>query len=103
MKLYRQGDVLLQKLETTLPLNATPVENKETRLILAYGEVTGHAHALSKSTASMYMWEGERLIEVTQNTQLLHEEHSAVNLEPGVYKVIQQVEYHPQEIRNVAD
>lgn len=101
--IYRQGDVLLEKV-ASLPKAATPMINPEKgRLVLAYGEVTGHAHAIDSKLATMYQWEGDRLIDVRPGAQLLHEEHAAVVIEPGVYKVVQQREYSPEEIRNVAD
>jgi hypothetical protein len=45
MKLYRQGDVLVQQVDE-IPdgLHAVPLDKG--RVILAYGEVTGHAHAV---------------------------------------------------------
>jgi hypothetical protein len=91
---YRQGDVLLQKIER-LPSDARPVE-WEDRVILAYGEVTGHAHAISTQYASMYMWKGDRLLEIKAGATLVHEEHATISLPEGVYKVIQQREYVPE-------
>lgn len=91
---YRQGDVLLQKMDT-LPAGAEPVEF-DNRVVLAYGEVTGHCHALSTATASMYTYRGERLIEVKEGALLRHEEHATITLPQGVYKVIQQREYVPE-------
>jgi hypothetical protein len=91
---YRQGDVLLQRIDR-LPTDARPVEWQE-RVILAYGEVTGHAHAISTQYASMYMWKGDRLLEIKTGATLVHEEHATIALPEGVYKVIQQREYVPE-------
>lgn len=44
-KQYRQGDVLLRRVEA-LPANVRPKQSDEERIVLAYGEVTGHAHAI---------------------------------------------------------
>jgi hypothetical protein len=99
---YRQGDVLLQRIDG-LPENARPVE-WENRVILAYGEVTGHAHAISTAYAKMYTWKGDRLLEVQPGAKLVHEEHATIALPEGVYKVIQQREYVPEAApRDVAD
>jgi len=101
-KTYRQGDVLLQQIDT-LPAGASPVEWDE-RVILAYGEVTGHAHAISTNYATMYTWEGDRLLEIKPGARLVHEEHATITLPAGYYKVIQQREYVPQALpRDVAD
>ena len=101
---YRQGDVGLQ-LVASLPANAVAVKPTEPhRIVLAYGEVTGHAHALHEVTkVREFSYEAERFIQVMETTSLKHEEHAPILLAPGVYQVIQQVEYSPEEIRNVAD
>ncbi len=102
--IYRQGDVLLQRVDKdALPRTAEKQKPDNGRIVLAYGEVTGHAHAIDAKTCTMYAWEGNRLIEVTKPTKLTHEEHSAIALTPGYYKVTQQREYAPEAIRNVAD
>ena len=52
MKLYRQGDVLLRQV-AKLPAKATSVKN-EGRIVLAHGEVTGHAHAIDVAEAEEF-------------------------------------------------
>lgn len=42
----RQGDVLLKPV-SALPSNCTAVPLDKGRIVLAYGEVTGHAHAIA--------------------------------------------------------
>ena len=92
--IYRQGDVLIQKIDA-LPVEAREVE-WEDRVILAYGEVTGHAHAISTDYAKMYSWQGDRLLEIKAGAKLVHEEHATIALPEGFYKVIQQREYVPE-------
>jgi hypothetical protein len=105
--LYRQGDVLLQRVDA-IPADAVPVAIQGD-VILAWGEVTGHAHRLApeaiKPFAKGGVWSptAERFIAVAEATALTHEEHSRIVLPPGNYRVVQQREYHPSEIRNVAD
>ena len=107
--IFRQGDVLLT-LVSALPKGAKDV-TPDDRIVLAHGEVTGHAHAvyepLTKDTPAgkARMWDAgaERFLQVVEHTALKHEEHATVPLPPGVYKVTQQREYHPEAIRNVAD
>lgn len=91
---YRQGDVLLQKIDG-LPADAQPVEC-DSRVVLAYGEVTGHCHALSTASAVMFTFNGERFIDAKDGAQLRHEEHATIILPQGVYRVIQQREYVPE-------
>ena len=42
---YRQGDVWIERSEHRLSRNAKPRARDRGRVILAYGEVTGHARA----------------------------------------------------------
>jgi hypothetical protein len=100
--IYRQGDVLLRRIDR-LPENALPVK-WEDRVVLAYGEVTGHAHAISTQYAQMFTSKGDRFLETKTGAKLIHEEHSAIQLPAGLYKVIQQREYVPEAPpRDVAD
>ena len=104
IKSYRQGDVLLKKV-SIMPKEVKKVDwSKEGRVVLAYGEVTGHLHQIGLSYASMFSTEaGKRYIKVKEGAELTHEEHSTITPEPGIYEVVQQREYTPQAIRNVAD
>jgi hypothetical protein len=97
----RQGDVLLEKIDS-LPKGAIKQKDAE-RIVLAFGEQTGHAHAISTEYATRYEWQGNTLVEVKKESKLVHEEHAAIALAPGVYKKTQQKEYSPAAILNVAD
>lgn len=98
---YRQGDVLLVKV-AKLPEGCEKERYKE-RIVLAYGEVTGHAHAISPAAASYFIYENTNYLQVDQPTNLVHEEHDAIAVEPGIYKVVRQREYDPLRDRIVKD
>lgn len=101
MKQFRHGDVFLKEV-TAIPYKAKKlVRNGD--LILAYGEVTGHAHRVS--TKEVYMWEkdGQRYIKVEDSATLTHEEHGRIDVPSGTYQVLIQRIYSPEEIRNVTD
>lgn len=110
-QVVRQGDVLL--VPTTKQPNAEAkrvIDNG--RVILAYGEVTGHAHQVIPATENadpvpaMELFEepdGTRILVVNRDAILRHEEHDKIALAPGGYEVIRQREYAPDAIRNVAD
>lgn len=106
-KMYRQGDVMVRAIDS-LPTTATPVENT-VRIVLAHGEVTGHAHAIPVDEAREFSHADadgvvRRFLEVFQRgAKLKHEEHAPIPLPPGFYEIVQQREYTPQEIRNVMD
>lgn len=106
MKQIRQGDVFLVEVNQ-IPKTAKK-QKKKGDIILAYGEVTGHAHRI-KSGAEMWLAEnGERYLKIVEATALIHEEHSAPTQSDGLdegmmFKVVQQMHYTPQEIQRVAD
>ena len=106
-QIYRQGDVLLVRVDE-IPADAKPC-NVKGDVILAYGEVTGHAHRLAPETVTPFakggVWspQAERFILALEGAELRHEEHDAIKLPAGNYRVVQQFEYTPEEIRNVAD
>lgn len=98
----RQGDVLLISTDS-IPAEAKPVPRDQGRVVLAYGEVTGHAHALMDREVELLATDALRYLRVDRLSQLQHEEHSALMVEPGTYEVRIQREYSPEAIRNVAD
>ena len=51
LETYRQGDVLLRRV-SQLPDGAVK-SPKTDRIVLAYGEVTGHAHAIATEEADL--------------------------------------------------
>jgi hypothetical protein len=103
-KILRQGDVLLVEVTEQDLQNAEKISQDTDPIILAEGETTGHAHRIARAVAALYLvGAAVRILQVQQKTQLQHEEHGAIDLDPGLYQVIQQREYSPQAIRNVAD
>jgi hypothetical protein len=122
-KQIRQGDVQLQPVKA-LPDGCVEIDNDRGRIVLAYGEVTGHAHAIADhitkreigpeaaaeiaeaAIARARLWRapnGDRFLEVRQTVHLTHEEHTAHALLPGIYHLPVQVEYTPAALRRVAD
>ena len=92
---YRQGDVLLERI-SALPSSAF-LEREGGPCILAYGEATGHAHQV-KTQGRLWTdpdFPEQRYLEVVAATQLEHEEHGAIPLEPAVYEIRLQREYDP--------
>jgi hypothetical protein len=98
----RQGDVFLLRVKS-LPIGAGKESPNGIHIILAHGEVTGHAHRIQAAHAHTYKWHTERYLEVNQPTKLVHEEHSAIDLSPGTYKIVIQREYAPNAISQILD
>lgn len=103
MKVFRQGDVLIRQIKS-IPKTAKKQE-VEGRIVLAYGEVTGHAHAIHDlESVDVFVSEsGAMYLAVKQESTLQHEEHGTIALPTGNYERVLQKEYSPVEIRNVAD
>lgn len=102
-KMYRQGDVLIERV-SRLPKTLTPVKPEAGRLILARGEATGHHHSIDADVATLSLDEGGVMfLTIEELTEVQHQEHAPIAVEPGTYRVTRQREYSPAEIRNVAD
>lgn len=100
-KQFRQGDVYLEEIEA-LPPDASPVSGP---IILAHGEATGHAHTIKSRSANLFETpDRDRFLKVIDRPATLrHQEHEAITVPPGMYRVRQQREYSPKEIRRVQD
>jgi hypothetical protein len=98
---FRQGDVLLDQVDGLPNLVAEPTEvtPDHGRLVLAYGEATGHYHAVPAEHGELLEVvtadQVDRYLRIRTRTQLTHQEHRAIDLEPGVYRVRIQSEYVP--------
>ena len=108
MSLIRQGDILLIPVTDTPPAT-TPVPRDNGRVVLAYGEVTGHAHTINADRVTLVTAQQADdlrawlLVETSEPVALLHEEHDTVTIPPGIFEVRRQREYSPEEIHVVAD
>jgi hypothetical protein len=94
--LYRQGDVLLRRV-SEIPDGLLPVALDKGRVVLAYGEVTGHAHAVVGDVellASDLKEMEVRFLRVeSEMAEVVHEEHGTITLPVGDYEVVRQREY----------
>jgi hypothetical protein len=101
----RQGDVLLIKVRSAAALkSAKPVRPENGRLILARGELSGHAHIVGASRAELFEErQGNLYLRVTRPARLEHEEHTAIALAPGLYAVVRQREYRAGMPVNAGD
>lgn len=103
---FRQGDVFLDPC-ANIPKTARKVPRDKGRVVLAYGEVTGHAHAIASQHAHLFSNErfGQKMtyLKVDEPVILAHEEHDEHELPAGNYRVVQQREYDPQAPQPVRD
>jgi len=109
---YQQGDVILRKV-SKLPEGLKDQGDK----ILQYGETTGHMHQF-QTTAKVKVYntpgmaqEGGittnfgKYIIVEEPSTLLHEEHKALSIEPGIYEIdiVREFNYEKMESERVRD
>jgi hypothetical protein len=93
--LYRQGDVLLRRV-ATLPDGCSPLPREDGRIILAHGEVTGHAHAIeapADEATLLSAADNARFLQLVRDVEVVHEEHAPIPLPAGLYEVIRQREW----------
>ena len=93
---YRQGDLLFVQ-QTSRPAERMVVRPGT---VIVAGEATGHAHRLLAGTI-LQAPDGTCYLEVTQTTQVVHEEHGPITLDPGLWLVVRQREYAPEAIRTI--
>lgn len=110
----RQGDVLLHPI-AALPENVRRRDDAD--VVLAHGEVTGHAHRVApKDRASVVFYDRAEssapeviyYLEVMAPAEIEHEEHgthdrSTRTANPGIYEVRRQTESWMDEVRFVGD
>lgn len=103
--MYRQGDVLIIPAKS-IPKKLESIARENGRVVLAHGEVTGHAHTIKAEGAALFRDPKLMAIFMTVSgdaVSLEHDEHDTIVVPPGNYQVIRQREYSPEAIRNVAD
>ena len=100
MKQFRHGDVIIQQVQG-LPEDPEPLPH----LILAHGELTGHAHKVVPAAGGkLFRSDLGMFLQINaEGLKVVHEEHASIALPPGFYRVWRQREYSPEEIRIVRD
>jgi hypothetical protein len=81
--IYRQGDVILEKIDITqrdLELHAKLESNK-----LEIRSENGHSHIMQN--IKLYRYHNRQIVVVENPTPLVHEQHPAIVIEPGVYQI----------------
>ncbi|MGW5385652.1 hypothetical protein [Nocardia sp. NPDC003963] len=108
--MYRQGDVLIVPVDREAVAEAAGTwqparRDARGRMVLALGEVTGHAHAIA-APGTLYPdphRSDSMVLQLPEGARLVHEEHSVITLPKGWYRVVRQREYVPGSVRIVAD
>ena len=102
---YRQGDVLLCAVDR-IPPGAKRVPRDRDRVVVAEGELTGHAHAFAAKGVRLFREKRSQrsfLLVGEGGAPLLHEEHGSIQVPEGQYELRRQREYAPAASRRVRD
>ena len=109
---YRQGDILLERIyeiPKQIMNHHQQQQQQQTQdnYIIAHGE-SGNQHRMSKHVLIFENPENkeERYVQVlSQNTDLVHQEHKSIHIPQGIYKIRREREYNAFEIaiRQVQD
>ena len=94
-RMVRQGDVLIIGVAGELPASARELPREQGSVILAHGEATGHAHRIRSPRVTLFAVGDDRFLRVDAPSDLVHEEHAPIHLQPGLYRVVRQREYQP--------
>ena len=86
----RHGDVWLESVERIDP-KATPKAGR----VVAWGEATGHSHALQMEDLLYEAPDGTVYIRALMDTAITHEEHGTLAIPAGTYRVAIQRAYDP--------
>ncbi len=105
--MFRQGDLLITKVNR-IPDGCKKINSEDGKLIVARGEKTGHHHSfdddgsvalLDPPTKFWGDWDGQitgKVVQVTKKTELVHQEHDPIPLEPGYYEIRYQRQHDPK-------
>ena len=98
---YQQGDVKI--IECSIPSDAK--KKKCSKIVLAEGETTGHAHVIDGEAELLELGDKIFLRVLSGNTSVIHEEHKAFKIPPGEYEISKVLEYDHflEEARKVSD
>ena len=111
-----QGDVGLRRIAGKVAADFKPVSRDEhDRVVLAYGEVSGHAHVFRAPGVCMLRREGtgDRVITLDLDAELQHDmggatvsltgEHAPIDVPAGTYEVLSQWEFVGQGVQRAID
>lgn len=111
--LYAQGDLLIERVTDTPPTGTLLDPGCDGAFVLAEGEATGHRHAIHDRIVMFRddglardMPAGLYVAHVRvdgPSARLVHDEHDAITLPRGTYRVRRQRELEPSDIRVVVD
>ena len=105
LRQYQQGDVIARQV-TALPTGVQPRQPSPRGIVLAEGEVTGHAHVAVGPELSCYEKDGLLYLVIGEGgAGVQHEEHAPQQWAPGIYEIdrVREKDYLADMVRQVKD
>lgn len=101
---YRQGDYLLIAVAPVDKSFMTKEDHPSGEVIIGHGEKSGHTHRVMSYAAEAWRGSGgNRILSLQEPADLTHDEHGAISLPEGDYKIVQQREWTADKARVVQD
>jgi hypothetical protein len=114
-QIFAQGDILIERVSDVAPSGEIITPALDGATVLAEGEVTGHRHAIRDHVTffrddglardmPQELYVGHLKVGPTTGpVRLVHEEHDAIMLAPGTYRVRRQRQVEPNNVELVMD
>lgn len=104
--IIQQGDVIIESIDA-IPENTRKGKIKNGKIVLAEGEVTGHAHKITEIAGVVFQEGTDGMFYLLNKKELTvtHEEHKTVTVPPGTWRVrkVREYDHFAEETRAVAD
>lgn len=94
----RQGDILFERDDLTWQNKSPEDATIQDDGVVAKGEVTGHMHRISDGTKATLMIAAAMAYvrSISEDAEVVHDEHNSVVLPTGNWNVVRQKEYTPR-------
>ena len=113
-KIYGHGDIIVKEIDKIPEGSSKKKPTKEGYHVLAYGEITGHAHCLHSDKTELLENNNIVYLRCLNDTELKHpkldgsqarDAHKTIVLPKGDYQIgiVKEFDYFTGEARNVAD
>lgn len=92
------GKAVMAGIEKLTDAAVSTIPREKGKIVLAYGEGTGHMHAIADKTTEFFQCDdGRRILLVNdEEAKLVHDEHDTITIPKGEYEIIHQREYDPE-------
>lgn len=112
-ELFAQGDLLIERVPDIVPSGDQVRAGSDGTIVVAEGETTGHRHAFHDAVTMFRddnlacdipngLYVGHVRVDVPL-ARLVHEEHDAIALSRGTWRIRRRRELEPKDVRLIAD